>query len=75
MTATTGKSLKPLLLSVANALTGSLDAIYRLILLENGMECLLISDPKTDKASASMSVKAGHLNDPVRILALFSPAH
>ncbi|KAL8293043.1 hypothetical protein RQP46_000737 [Phenoliferia psychrophenolica] len=40
------------------------DRDYRLILLPNGMEALLISDPTTDKASAAMDVKAGHLNDP-----------
>jgi predicted Zn-dependent peptidase len=38
--------------------------VHRLIILENGMEVLLISDPKTDKASASMDVKVGHLSDP-----------
>lgn len=36
----------------------------RLIMLENGMEVLLISDPTTDKASAAMDVKVGHLSDP-----------
>lgn len=35
-----------------------------LIMLENGMECLLISDPTTDKASAAMDVAVGHLSDP-----------
>lgn len=33
-------------------------------MLENGMEALLISDAKTDKASASMEVRVGHLSDP-----------
>lgn len=28
------------------------------------MEVLLISDPTTDKASASMDVRVGHLSDP-----------
>lgn len=36
----------------------------RLIMLENGMEALLISDPTTDKAAAAMDVKVGHLSDP-----------
>lgn len=36
----------------------------RLILLPNGMEALLIQDATTDKASASMNVQAGHLDDP-----------
>ncbi|KAK4053747.1 metalloprotease [Microbotryomycetes sp. JL201] len=40
------------------------DRQYRLIMLENGMEALLISDPKADKASAAMDVKVGHLSDP-----------
>lgn len=35
-----------------------------LIMLANGMEALLISDPTTDKASAAMDVKVGHLQDP-----------
>lgn len=37
---------------------------HRLIMLENGMEALLISDPTTDKAAAAMDVKVGHLSDP-----------
>ncbi|KAM0792238.1 hypothetical protein ACM66B_004933 [Microbotryomycetes sp. NB124-2] len=40
------------------------DRHYRLIMLENGMEALLISDPKADKASAAIDVKVGHLSDP-----------
>ncbi|BGP14041.1 hypothetical protein JCM10213_005625 [Rhodosporidiobolus nylandii] len=40
------------------------DRQYRSILLENGMEALIISDPKTDKAAAAMDVKVGHLSDP-----------
>ncbi|KAK4058930.1 metalloprotease [Microbotryomycetes sp. JL221] len=36
----------------------------KLIMLENGMEALLISDPNADKASAAMDVKVGHLSDP-----------
>ena len=36
----------------------------RLILLPNGMEALLISDPTTDKASAALDVRVGHLSDP-----------
>lgn len=33
-------------------------------MLENGLEVLVISDPKADKASAAMDVKVGHLSDP-----------
>ncbi|KAI5476508.1 a-pheromone processing metallopeptidase ste23 [Pseudohyphozyma bogoriensis] len=40
------------------------DRSYRLLLLENGMEVLLVSDPATDKAAASLDVKVGHLSDP-----------
>ncbi|BGP54049.1 hypothetical protein JCM8202_003048 [Rhodotorula sphaerocarpa] len=40
------------------------DRLYRLIMLENGLEALLVSDPKTDKAAAAMDVKVGHLSDP-----------
>lgn len=38
--------------------------LCRLIMLENGLEALLVSDPKTDKAAAAMDVKVGHLSDP-----------
>ncbi|GAA5915532.1 hypothetical protein JCM5296_001752 [Sporobolomyces johnsonii] len=40
------------------------DRQYRLIMLENGLEALVICDPKTDKAAAAMDVKVGHLSDP-----------
>ncbi|GAA6044580.1 A-factor-processing enzyme [Rhodotorula toruloides] len=40
------------------------DRVYRLIMLENGLEALVVSDPKTDKAAAAMDVKVGHLSDP-----------
>jgi len=33
-------------------------------MLENGLEALVVSDPKADKASAAMDVKVGHLSDP-----------
>jgi len=33
-------------------------------MLENGLEALLIRDEKTDKASAALDVKVGHLADP-----------
>lgn len=36
----------------------------RLILLPNGMEALIIHDATTDKSSASVDVKVGHLHDP-----------
>jgi len=40
------------------------DRIYSVIELPNKLMCLLISDPTTDKASAAMDVRVGHLSDP-----------
>lgn len=40
------------------------DRQYRLVTLSNGLECLLVHDPTTDKASAAMDVNVGHLSDP-----------
>ncbi|GAA5919925.1 hypothetical protein JCM1841_000046 [Sporobolomyces salmonicolor] len=40
------------------------DRDYRLITLRNGLTALLVSDPETDKAAASLSVQIGHLSDP-----------
>ncbi|KRX21021.1 Insulin-degrading enzyme, partial [Trichinella nelsoni] len=37
---------------------------YRGLELNNGLKVLLISDPKTDKAAASLDVSAGHMMDP-----------
>ncbi|CDZ79568.1 Protease 3 precursor [Candidatus Rubidus massiliensis] len=36
------------------------------IKLDNGLEALIISDPKTDQSSAVLTVKAGSWNDPER---------
>ena len=33
--------------------------LYKGIVLENELRCLLISDPKTDKSAASMTVNTG----------------
>jgi hypothetical protein len=41
------------------------DRSYRIIRLENGLEAVLVSDPKGDKAAASLDVAVGHLHDPV----------
>ncbi|KDP26059.1 hypothetical protein JCGZ_21092 [Jatropha curcas] len=38
---------------------------YRRIVLKNSLEVLLISDPDTDKCSASMDVGVGYFSDPV----------
>ncbi|KAJ3219441.1 Insulinase (Peptidase M16) [Dinochytrium kinnereticum] len=40
------------------------DRTYAHITLPNGLEALLVSDPKTDKAAAAMDVHVGHLCDP-----------
>jgi len=40
------------------------DRLYSVIELPNKLTCLLISDPTTDKASAAMDVRVGHLSDP-----------
>jgi len=40
------------------------DRKYKLITLSNKLQCLLISDPTTDKASCAMDVRVGHLSDP-----------
>ena len=40
---------------------------YRVLNLENGIEALLVSDPETDKAAASVDVRVGFLSDPEEI--------
>ena len=40
------------------------DRTYNVIELPNKLTCLLISDPTTDKSSAAMDVRVGHLSDP-----------
>lgn len=37
---------------------------YRGLLLDNGLKCLLISDPTTDRSAAAVDVHAGYLLDP-----------
>ena len=44
---------------------------YRGLELHNGMKCLLISDPKTDKSAAAVDVNIGYLMDPIPGLAHF----
>ncbi|KAG2646269.1 hypothetical protein PVAP13_2KG499300 [Panicum virgatum] len=58
--------------AVAAAATGGVEITkprndkrgYRRVVLPNALECLLISDPDTDKAAASMSVSVGYFCDP-----------
>lgn len=40
------------------------DRSYRYVVLPNGLPVLLISDSTTDKASAALDVRVGHLSDP-----------
>lgn len=40
------------------------DRPHRYFVLPNGMEVIAVSDPKADKAAASMDVGVGHLSDP-----------
>ena len=37
---------------------------YRALLLDNGLEALVVSDPDTEKAAAALNVNAGSANDP-----------
>lgn len=39
------------------------DRHYRLIRLDNELEALLVHDPETDKASASLDVNVGNFSD------------
>ena len=50
---------------VANALEKPLldDRSYRVIELDNKLEALLVHDPATDKASASVNVQVGNFSD------------
>lgn len=55
------KELAPIIQSVSDTRK------YKIIQLENGLECIIISDPDTKKASASLSVGVGSLQDPVEV--------
>lgn len=37
---------------------------HKYFTLPNGMEVIVVSDPKADKAAAAMDVGVGHLSDP-----------
>lgn len=37
---------------------------YRGLLLDNGLKCLIVSDPLTDRSAASVDVHAGYMLDP-----------
>ena len=38
--------------------------LYRGLLLDNDLKCLLISDPSTDRSAASVDVHIGYMLDP-----------
>jgi insulysin len=40
------------------------DRAHKYLTLPNGLEVIVVSDPKADKAAASMDVGVGHLSDP-----------
>jgi secreted Zn-dependent insulinase-like peptidase len=40
------------------------DRLYKSIVLENGLQVLLVSDTATDMAAASMSIGTGTIHDP-----------
>ena len=63
---TTGSSLK--LAKVYDNITKSTQdtRLYRGLLLDNGLKCLLISDPTTDRSAASLDVHAGYMLDPTQ---------
>jgi insulysin len=46
---------------------GDTDRTYRHITLSNNLECVLISDPTTDKSSAALQVNVGHMSDPRQV--------
>ena len=40
------------------------DRDYRAVMLDNGLEAVLVSDPKTEKAAAALDINVGTANDP-----------
>jgi insulysin len=56
--------LRPVERVTGNLETPSLDnRAYRVVLLSNQLEVLLVHDPDTDKASAAMDVNVGNFSD------------
>lgn len=43
------------------------DRQYSVIKLENGLTAMLVHDPQTENAAASLDVAVGHLSDPVSL--------
>lgn len=66
-----GKTEAPFAVFTKNLeLSAQDDRKYRLVTLANGLEALLIHDPETDKSSAAMDVRVGHLSDPEELQGL-----
>ncbi len=52
--------------AAADVRTGELDTrTYRYLELDNGLRAIVVHDPETDKAAASLDVAVGHGSDPV----------
>jgi hypothetical protein len=50
-----------------NIIKSSQDSrLYRGLLLDNGLKCLVISDSTTDRSAASLDVHAGYMLDPAQ---------
>ena len=43
---------------------------YRIVKLSNGLEAILVHDPTTELAGASLDVAVGYLSDPVSLVSL-----
>ncbi|KAJ1334843.1 hypothetical protein BSLG_007997 [Batrachochytrium salamandrivorans] len=43
---------------------------YQIITLDNGLQAIVISDPRTDKAAAALDIHIGHLCDPDEVAGL-----
>eukprot|EP00903_Cladosiphon_okamuranus_P005475 g5460.t1 len=43
---------------------------YRYLTLPNGLEVVLVNDPFTEQAAASMFIRAGHMQDPAQLAGL-----
>lgn len=43
---------------------------YRILTLDNGLRAVVVSDPETDKAAASLDVRVGSMLDPPELQGL-----
>lgn len=49
------------------------DRSYRVVELPNKLQALLVHDPQTDKASASLNVNVGNFSDPGELSGVSKP--